>query len=111
MVAGRDAKFFGQGKNSWLTGTAAWTFTDISQYILGVYPTLQGLQINPCVPRGFGDFSIHRRFRGVDYDISVITNGAEKGVKRMTADGAEVTGNVIPFDPAKKHVDVTVEMG
>ena len=39
MVAGKDAKFFGEGKNSWLTGTAAWTFVDISQYILGVMPT------------------------------------------------------------------------
>ena len=111
MVAGRDAKFFGQGKNSWLTGTAAWTFTDISQYILGVYPTLSGLQINPCVPHDFGNFSIHRRFRGVDYDIKVVTNGAEKGVKSLTVDGAAVEGNVIPFDEGKKHVNVVVEMG
>ena len=50
MVAGRDAKFHGEAKNSWLTGTAAWTFVNISQYILGVYPTHNGLSINPCVP-------------------------------------------------------------
>ena len=84
MVAGRDARYFGQGKNSWLTGTAAWTFVNISQYILGVYPTLKGLEINPCVPRDFGDFRIQRRYRGVTYQIDVITNGAEKGVKSMT---------------------------
>ena len=52
MVAGRDAKFHGEAKNSWLTGTAAWTFVNISQYILGVYPTHTGLSINPCVPKG-----------------------------------------------------------
>ncbi|MBP3877053.1 MAG: glycosyl transferase [Lachnospiraceae bacterium] len=111
MVAGKDAKFFGQGKNSWLTGTAAWTFTDISQYILGVYPTLGGLQVNPCVPHNFGDFRIHRRFRGADYEIEVIQNGAEKGVKEMIVDGVKVDGCVIPYDADKKEVHVKVIMG
>ena len=111
MVAGRDAKFFGQGKNSWLTGTAAWTFTDISQYILGVYPTLEGLMINPCVPKDFGNFTIHRRFRGVDYEIEVVTNGTEKGVKEMVVDGVKVDGCVIPYDASKKSVQVQLVMG
>ena len=51
MVAGKDAKFHGEAKNSWLTGTAAWTFVNISQYILGVYPTHQGLSVDPCIPK------------------------------------------------------------
>ncbi len=111
MVAGKDAKFFGQGKNSWLTGTAAWTFTDISQYILGVYPTLTGLQINPCIPGDFGDFRIEREYRGARYHISVKTNGVEKGVKTMTVNGSVVEGNVIPYDKNTKEYNVTVEMG
>ena len=111
MVAGKDAKFFGQGKNSWLTGTAAWTFTDISQYILGVYPTLKGLQINPCVPKDFGDFKIEREYRGAKYHITVKTNGVEKGVKALTVNGNAVDGNVIPFDKDTKEYNVTVEMG
>ena len=111
MVAGKDAVFFGQGKNSWLTGTAAWTFADISQYILGVYPTLNGLQINPCVPADFGNFRIRRRFRGVDYDIEVEQNGTEKGVKEMFVDGVRMEGCVIPFDGSKKEVRVKVIMG
>ena len=112
MVAGRDAKFFGQGKNSWLTGTAAWTFADISQYILGVYPTLTGLQINPCVPHDFGNFTIHRRYRGVNYEIEVQQNGTEKGVKELIVDGEKFEGSVIPYDAAKKGqtVKVTVVM-
>ena len=69
MVAGRDAKYHGEAKNSWLTGTAAWTFTNISQYILGVYPTHNGLSINPCVPSDFGDFKLTRHYRGVIYNI------------------------------------------
>jgi cellobiose phosphorylase len=112
MVAGKDAKFFGQGKNSWLTGTAAWTFTDISQYILGVYPTLNGLQINPCVPDGFGDFDLDRTYRGVNYHIHVSNpSNVQKGVSKMTVDGKDVEGNVIPFDASAKDVTVNVVMG
>ena len=112
MVAGRDAKFFGQGKNSWLTGTAAWTFTDISQYILGVYPTLNGLQINPCTPHGFGDFRITREYRNAVYHITVKNpDDVCKGVKKMTVDGTEISGNVIPYDSSSKDVNVEIIMG
>jgi len=111
MVAGKDAKFFGQGKNSWLTGTAAWTFTDISQYILGIYPTFKGLSVDPCVPSDFGDFKVHRVYRGASYDVEIHTNGSEKGVKKLTVNGKELTGTtVIPYDPSVKNYSVTVEM-
>ena len=111
MVAGKDAKFFGQGKNSWLTGTAAWTFTDISQYILGVYPTLKGLSIDPCIPSDFGDFKIHREYRNASYDIEVHTNGSEKGVKKLIVNGQEISGStVIPYDENVKEYKVVVEM-
>jgi len=112
MVAGKDAKFFGEGKNSWLTGTAAWTFTDISQCILGVYPTLTGLQIDPCVPEDFGDFSITRMYRGAVYHIDVKNpSNVQKGVKSMTVNDIAVNGNVIPFDKDIKQFNVTVIMG
>ena len=112
MVAGRDAKFFGQGKNSWLTGTAAWTFTDISQYILGVYPKLKGLSVNPCVPEGFGDFSVTRKYRGVKYNISVKNpNGVQKGVVSLSVDGTPVEGHVIPLTATEGEVNVEVVMG
>lgn len=112
MVAGRDAKYHGEAKNSWLTGTAAWTFTNISQYILGVYPTHNGLSINPCVPSDFGDFKLTRHYRGVIYNISVKNpNNVQKGVVSMTVDGVSVDGCVIPFDASKKEVHVEIIMG
>ncbi|MCR5585892.1 MAG: glycosyl transferase [Lachnospiraceae bacterium] len=112
MVAGRDAKFHGEAKNSWLTGTAAWTFVNISQYILGVYPTHKGLSINPCVPKGFGDFKLTRRFRGAIYNISVENpSGVEKGIKELWADDKKLEGNVIPFEEGKKVYNVKVIMG
>ena len=113
MIAGKDAKFFGEAKNSWLTGTAAWTFMNVSQYILGVQPTLNGLSINPCVPADFGGFNITRKFRDVTYQIKVEnSNNVEKGVKELIVDGVSYPNTtVIPYDAAKKAVDVTVIMG
>ena len=64
MTAGRDAFTPGEGKNSWLTGTAAWCFVAISQYILGVRPSASGLVVDPCIPRGWKGFTVHRVFRG-----------------------------------------------
>ncbi len=110
MVGGRDAKFFGQGKNSWLTGTAAWTFADISQYILGIYPTLRGLQIDPCVPHDFGDFKVHRSFRGADYEIEVHTNGSQKGVREMFVNGRKVDGCIVPIEKGVTSYHVVVTM-
>ena len=111
MVAGKDAKFHGEAKNSWLTGTAAWTFTNISQYILGIYPTLEGLSVNPCIPAEFGDFNITRVYRGVTYNIEIKNpNKVQKGVASLTVDGVEVAGNVIPFDGSKKTVSVVATM-
>ena len=113
MIAGKDAKFFGQAKNSWLTGTAAWTFTNVSQYILGVYPTLNGLSVDPCVPKGFGDFVMTREYRGVKYNITVKNpNDVEKGVKSIVVDGQTLEGTtVIPYESGKTDVDVCINMG
>lgn len=112
MVAGADAKFHGQAKNSWLTGTAAWTFVNISQYILGIQPQYSGLGINPCVPKGFGDFTLHRKFRGADYEIEVKNpDQVEKGIKKLIVDGKEVEGTVVPFEEGKKVYHVTAIMG
>ena len=112
MVAGRDAKFFCEAKNSWLTGTAAWTFVNVSQYILGVYPTHKGLSINPCVPKDFGDFELTRKFREGTYNIKVVNpDNVEKGVKSITVDGVAVEGCVIPYVKGKETYDVVVTMG
>ena len=112
MVAGADAYLPGEAKNSWLTGTAAWTFVNISQYILGIYPTHKGLSVNPCVPKDFGDFQITRKFREGTYDIKVVNpDRVEKGIKSITVDGASIEGCVIPYVKGKEHYDVVVTMG
>jgi cellobiose phosphorylase len=112
MVAGCDAPTFGEGKNSWLTGTAAWTFMNVSQYILGIQPTLDGLAINPCLPASIKGFACERLYRGVRYHITVEKpDGVSKGVRSLTVDGTEITGNVVPLDSAKTDCTVKVVMG
>ena len=99
MIGGADAPHHGEAKNSWLTGTAAWTFTNVSQYLLGIYPTLKGLSIDPCVPHDFGDFKVTRKFRGTTFNITVKqTPGVCKGVKKLSVNGDEISGNIIPLD-------------
>ena len=106
MVAGPYAPRFGQAKNSWLTGTAAWTFYAASQGILGVKPDYDGLKVDPCLPKELGELRITRKFRGSEYAIHVVNQaGDEKGRLTLTLDGKPVEGNVIPADEKPgKHV-------
>ena len=112
MVAGADAPRHGEAKNSWLTGTAAWTFVNISQYILGICPDWNGLRINPCIPSDCSGYDIHRHYRNADYDIHIQNpNHVEKGVVSLLVDGTPIDGCVVPFTKDKQHYDVTVVMG
>lgn len=112
MIAGADAPFHGEAKNSWLTGTAAWTFVNVSQFILGLKPDYNGLIIDPCVPSGFGDFTIKRVFREAEYYITIKNdNSVQKGVKKIIVDGTKLDGNLIPFEKGKMTYHVTVFMG
>lgn len=109
MVAGMDAAKPGEGKNSWLTGTAAWTFTAMSQYILGVQPGLDGLYLNPCIPEDLKHFEICRYYRGTRYHITIDnTECVQSGVKALYLNGEQISGNCIPQELAKGRTDVTV---
>jgi cellobiose phosphorylase len=105
MVAGKDAKRHGEAKNSWLTGTAAWNFVAISQYILGIRADYEGIIVDPCIPADWKEYSVERYFRGDRYAITIKNpSGKMKGVTKMTLDGKSVEGNVIPFvGDGKKH--------
>mgnify|MGYP000377726050 FL=1 len=116
MIGGKDAGAdigkqgdnFGQGKNSWLSGTAAWNMVAISQYILGIAADFDGLKIDPSIPHEWDGMKATRQFRGATYDITVKNpNHVCKGVKSMTVDGKAVDGNVIPVMDGGKH---TVEV-
>ena len=97
MIAGKDAPNFGEAKNSWLTGTAAWTFLNVSQFILGIRPDYDGLVIDPCLPETMDGFTAKRQFRGNTYNITVKNpSHVQKGIAKIIVDGNEIEGNLIP---------------
>jgi cellobiose phosphorylase len=111
MVAGKDAVRMGEAKNSWLTGTAAWNFVAISQWILGIKPDYNGLEIDPCIPAEWDGYSIKRTFRNAIYNIKIKNpNHVCKGVKNLTVDGNTIEGNIVPIFTDKKEHEVVVVM-
>jgi cellobiose phosphorylase len=113
MTASQFSPTPGEGKNSWLTGTGAWSFVTASQSILGVQPGYTGLTIDPCVPKKWQGFTVQRKFRGVTYTIAVKNpQGRSKGVKSLVVDGRKIAGNVIPLaTDGRTAVAVEVTLG
>ena len=107
MIAGRDAPTHGEAKNSWLTGTAAWNYHAITQWILGIRPDYAGLRIAPVIPERWPGFRALRRFRGVVYDIRVHREGPGNTV-RLVVDGHPLDGQIIP-PPTDARERVTVD--
>ncbi len=101
---------YGMGRNSWLTGTAAWTYVAGTQWILGIRPTFQGLQISPVIPENWQGFSARRLFREVQYNITVVRTGKGNSIS-LEVDAKPVQGNIVPLPSKdKKTVDVKVTL-
>ena len=111
MTAGKEAFRPGEAKNSWLTGTAAWNWYTISQFILGIKPDYKGLIIDPCIPADWKGYTVNRKFREAEYIIKVQNNGVMKGVKKIIVNGKEVNGNLVPMQPKGSKNVVEVIMG
>ena len=110
-ICGPEHPQFGLGRNAWLTGTAAWTFVAGTQYILGIRPTFQGLQVSPAIPSDWSGFSAKRVFRGVTYQIEVSRSGPGNR-PALEVDGKPVDGSVVPLPPSgTKVVQVRVRLG
>lgn len=112
MIAGADAPKHGEAKNSWLTGTAAWTFVNVSQYLLGIQPDYDGLRIDPCLPDELKEIGLNRTYRDAKYHIHITKpDGIEKGVHKMLVNGKEVEGNLLrPLDGCTEY-NVEIIMG
>ena len=107
MIAGKDAPTHGEAKNSWLTGTAAWNYFAITQFILGIHPTYDGLVIAPVCPLDWKEFTVTRLFQGVRYNIAMQREGKGNTV-RLIVDGKNIEGNNVP-KPASGVTEVKVQ--
>jgi len=111
MIAGRDAPTYGEAKNSWLTGTAAWNYVAITQWILGIRPTYHGLEIAPVIPSHWDGFEAVRIYRGVKYMIRVLRKGPGNDI-RLEVDGNPIDGRIVSLPPEGTHsVQVNVHLG
>jgi len=109
MIAGKDAARPGEAKNSWLTGTAAWNWYAITQFILGIKPAYDGLEINPCICPEWKEYQVKRKFRGAEYLITILNpNGVCKGVKSIEVDGQPIEGCIVKHQPGSHQVIVTL---
>jgi len=110
MIAGKQAPRAGEAKNSWLTGTAAWNFVAVSQYLLGVRPDYDGLVVDPQIGPDVPSFTVTRVARGATYEITVTNSGARGSRGALVVDGTPVEGNHVPYAPAGSTVRVEVTL-
>ena len=97
MVAGKEAAKPGEGKNSWLTGTAAWNWLTVSQHILGIRPTYEGLMVNPCIPSDMREFTVTRKWRDAEYVITVKNPNGKQHADKAT---------VLPYAPGRHEFEI-----
>jgi cellobiose phosphorylase len=106
MIAGKEASRHGEAKNSWLTGTAAWNFVTVSQYLLGVRTDYDGLVVDPQLGPDVAEFTVTRRARGATYVITVANSGSEGSRASLEVDGVAIDGRTVPYAPAGSVVQV-----
>ena len=73
-IFGPESDKFGLANVSWLTGTAAWMYIAVTQYMLGIKPKWDGIEINPCLPKEMLPAKVTRVFRGCRYEITITRN-------------------------------------
>jgi cellobiose phosphorylase len=110
MVAGKDSPRHGEAKNSWLTGTAAWSFVALSQHLLGVRPDFDGLRVRPVIGTEVPRFTVRRRCRGADYEVRVTNVGGGAHPPKLRVDGRSVEGDLVPYAPPGARVIVECEV-
>ena len=111
FIMGKDHTAHGRARHPWLTGTAAWFYTAVTKYILGIRPTYKGLEIDPCIPSDWNEFEVVRKWRGATYIIKISNpEGIEKGVKSILLNGVKITG-LIPIQEKGGINQVEVIMG
>jgi cellobiose phosphorylase len=112
MIAGREAPTHGEAKNSWLTGTAAWNYVAVTQWILGIRPEFDGLRIDPCIPPEWDGFTVIRSFSGNRLRITVHNpQHVSCGVVRFEVDGLPTTGNLVQLEKASGEHTVEAWLG
>lgn len=112
MIAGKAARRHGEAKNSWLTGTAAWNFVALSQWICGIRAEYDGLRVEPRLPAHVRKASITRTYRGCRYVIEVDNrNPAGSIAVSVLSGGVAATGTLVPAAASGSEIRLSVTVG
>ena len=110
FIMGKDHTAYGRARHPFMTGSGGWAYFSATRYMLGIRPQFDCLQIDPCIPADWKEFSVKRVWRGAEYRISVKNpEGVMKGVKELILDGKKVS-KIPAFEAGSSH-EVTVVMG
>ena len=91
FVVGKDHTAFGRARHPFMTGSGGWSYFSATRYMLGIRPDFETLNINPCIPSDWKEFSVTRKWRGATYNIKVLNpDSVMKGVKTIKLNGEEV---------------------
>lgn len=103
---GPNSPEYGRGAYHWMTGTAAWMFRAVLDYMLGIKAEIDGIRISPCINEEWEKYEVTRPFRKNVYKIMVHNNSHKQtGVSYMVVDGERIEGNLVKYiDDAKEHI-------
>ncbi len=111
-VDGPDSPNFGRGGWTWYTGSAAWSFRVVLDYVLGIHAVEEGLQINPAIPKAWNGYKVKRLFRGAVYDMTVRNpKNVSNGVKQIKVNGKKIEGNLVAPQKGKGPHKIEVVLG
>lgn len=96
---------------TWYTGSAAWLNRVSLEWIIGMRPTWDGLQIDPCPFAALGQVEASRLWRGrkviVRFDAAGFSPDA---AARITVNGKDHEGSLIRIDQYPGHGDLIVSV-
>ena len=110
FIMGKDHTAYGRARHPFMTGSGGWSYFSATRYMLGIRPDFDKLNIDPCIPKEWDKFKVHRVWRGAEYDINVVNpNKVNKGVKEIKLNGEIV--DFIPVMEKGSHNLVEITMG
>lgn len=109
FVVGKDHTAFGRARHPFMTGSGGWSYFSATRYILGIRPDFKTLNINPCIPSDWKEFSVTRKWRGATYNIKVLNpDSVMKGVKTIKLNGEEVDAINVQLKGSINEVEVVL---
>lgn len=110
FIMGKDHTAYGRARHPFMTGSGGWAYFSATRYMLGIRPQFDYLEIDPCIPADWKEFTVRREWRGAVYLIYVKNpDGVMKGVKKIELNGKTVQR--IEQMPMESVNVVTVIMG